>query len=219
MRTVSELAALYRRVTGAFGFDAFAFGFVPGPGASQTFLLLDWPRAWLELYAAQGFAARDAVVAEAARTARPFTWSDLRGRDPEVSRDIFEAAEAFGWRDGFTVPVHGPGEERGVVSLAAPSLDLSPASREGLAAISLIAFERAREFGGFRPRGPDALTARERETLALVAAGFPDAEIGERLGISTATAHFHVEQAKRRLGARTRAHAVALALGRGLLAP
>ena len=192
---------------------------MPDSGAPQTFLLLNWPRGWLELYAAQGFAATDAVVAEAARTTNPFTWTDLRRRDPEASRDIFAAAEAFGWRDGFTVPVHGPGEERGIVSLAAPSLDLSPAAREGLAAVSLIAFERAREFGGFRPRGPYALTIRERETLALVAEGLPDAEIGERLGIAAATAHFHVEQAKRRLGARTRAHAVALALGRGLLAP
>jgi DNA-binding CsgD family transcriptional regulator len=37
------------------------------------------------------------------------------------------------------------------------------------------------------------------------------------VGISSATAHFHIEQAKRRLGVRTRVEAVAVGVLNGLI--
>jgi len=62
-----------------------------------------------------------------------------------------------------------------------------------------------------KPDKPPALTRRERDCLALVAQGYSDGGIAARLGIKPVTAHAHIESAKRKLGARTRAHAVALA--------
>lgn len=61
------------------------------------------------------------------------------------------------------------------------------------------------------------LTARERDVLVLVARGCDDAEIGNTLGLTKTTAHSYVERAKRRLGAATRAQAVATALMQGLI--
>ena len=61
------------------------------------------------------------------------------------------------------------------------------------------------------------LTPRERDCLALVAEGLSDGDIGERLGIAQLTAHAHVENAKRKLGAKTRAQAVARLYSLGLL--
>lgn len=55
------------------------------------------------------------------------------------------------------------------------------------------------------------LTERESQVLDLIAAGLSDREIGERLGISSSTASVHVRHARLKLGARNRAHAVALA--------
>jgi len=66
------------------------------------------------------------------------------------------------------------------------------------------------------PRRP---TAREREVLALLATGATDAEIADLLGLSPATVQTHVRNAKTKLGARTRAQAVALAVAQGLIAP
>ena len=57
---------------------------------------------------------------------------------------------------------------------------------------------------------PTHLTDRQEEALLLVARGFTDAGIGLQMGISTLTAKEHVLNAKRALGARTRAHAVVL---------
>ncbi len=60
-------------------------------------------------------------------------------------------------------------------------------------------------------------TAREREVLALLAAGATDEQIAEMLGLSPATVQTHVRNAKAKLGARTRAQAVAMALQHGMI--
>ena len=62
-------------------------------------------------------------------------------------------------------------------------------------------------------------TTREREVLALLATGATDVEIADILQLSPATVQTHVRNAKTRLGARTRAQAVALAIAQGIIAP
>ncbi|MFG1924840.1 LuxR C-terminal-related transcriptional regulator [Cryptosporangium sp. NPDC048952] len=56
------------------------------------------------------------------------------------------------------------------------------------------------------------LTAREREVLALVAAGEPTRRIAGQLGISRETVETHVRAGMRKLGARTRTEAATLVL-------
>jgi len=58
---------------------------------------------------------------------------------------------------------------------------------------------------------------REREILALLAAGETDNQIAERLGVSPATVQTHVRNVKTKLGARTRAQAVAKAIAQNLI--
>jgi len=63
----------------------------------------------------------------------------------------------------------------------------------------------------------DLLTNREREVMALVAAGLSNDEIAERLFVSTATAKTHVNRAMSKLGARDRAQLVVFAYESGLV--
>jgi DNA-binding CsgD family transcriptional regulator len=59
------------------------------------------------------------------------------------------------------------------------------------------------------------LTDREREVMTLVASGLQSGDIAERLFLSPETVKSHVHNALAKLGAHTRAHAVAIALVTG----
>jgi DNA-binding NarL/FixJ family response regulator len=61
-----------------------------------------------------------------------------------------------------------------------------------------------------RKTEPSHLTERQSRIVELIACGWSDGEIALELGIDATTVREHVSGAKRRLGARSRPHAVAL---------
>jgi len=63
----------------------------------------------------------------------------------------------------------------------------------------------------------DLLTARELEILRMVAAGATNREVGEHMFLSVDTVKSHLETIYRKLGVSDRAHAVAVAMRKGLL--
>ena len=67
------------------------------------------------------------------------------------------------------------------------------------------------------PVAPDALTARQREVVALIAEGLTNAEIGQRLGVTPGTAANHVDAVLRRLRASGRVQAAVWAIAHGLV--
>jgi DNA-binding NarL/FixJ family response regulator len=83
----------------------------------------------------------------------------------------------------------------------------------------LIAEFTARPRPGAPPVELSALTDREREVMALAAAGLSNEEIAERLVVSPATARTHVSRAMVKLGARDRAQLVVFAYESGLVTP
>lgn len=64
---------------------------------------------------------------------------------------------------------------------------------------------------------PDALTARQKEVLNLIATGLLNKEIADRLYISERTVKFHVSEVLAKLGAGNRTEAVAIATEKGLI--
>lgn len=62
-----------------------------------------------------------------------------------------------------------------------------------------------------------SLTLRERQVLQALFAGFTNRQIGAELGVTERTAGFHISGLLAKLGAKTRAEAVAVALSRGLI--
>ena len=128
-------------------------------------------------------------------------------------RDWSAAADAFGavgWTYDRAVMLSLLDEEEALVE----SIEIA----RGLGAEPLTGrvTRRMRELGLRIPKGPReatranpaGLTARQLEVLELVAQGLTNAEIAERLVVSTRTAEHHVAAVLTKLGARSRREAV-----------
>jgi PAS domain S-box-containing protein len=86
--------------------------------------------------------------------------------------------------------------------------------------VLFVAMSTSRWGAHFRRAVPSAqgtagLSQRERQVLALVAAGESGPEIADELHISHDTVRTHVRNAMAKLGARSRAHLVAKAIAEG----
>jgi PAS domain S-box-containing protein len=152
------------------------------------------------------------------RTIDDFTPPKERKRLEEVWAAFLAAGGAEGWYrlyipDRGSVPV-----EFSATANVLPARHLSvfiPAAG--------VADEQARNLTQERAWAPvmkegDArmqLTEREREIMTLVASGLQSGDIAESLFISPETVKSHVHNALEKLGANTRAHAVAIALVSG----
>jgi DNA-binding NarL/FixJ family response regulator len=131
----------------------------------------------------------------------------------ELDEYIFEAIRAGA--SGFLVKDTDPADLiRAVREAAHGEALLSPGVTRRLIEEFAV---RAREP---RPaQDMDALTAREREVVTLVAAGLSNEEIAARLFVSPTTAKTHVSRAMGKVGARDRAQLVVFAYETGLVRP
>lgn len=65
--------------------------------------------------------------------------------------------------------------------------------------------------------GDEDLTTRELEVLGLIRDGYRNKQIASRLAVAETTVNFHIKNLIGKLGANDRAHAVAIAIRRGVL--
>jgi len=223
-RPAAECASDFLSAIRQMGFAGGACGAWVGVGQNRKnrFFFIDWPKDWLEFYEKNGFVEHDIMPIEARRRVGPFWFSDIFGRFKltERQKQLYEAAFAYGWNDAFAVPIHGPGSMQGLVSMATrEALSLNVMDCAILEMMARAVWERCRMSEGFGIFDSDRvrLSPREVECLAWAAAGKSDSDIAILVGIKPATVHFHIEEAKRRLGAKTRTEAVAVGVLHGLI--
>jgi len=131
----------------------------------------------------------------------------------ELDEYVFEALRAGA--SGFLVKDTEPTELLQAVRAAARGDSLlSPGVTR-----RLIAEFVARPPIRHRPPALEILTNREREVMALVAAGLNNDEIATQLQISHGTIKTHVSRSMSKLGARDRAQLVVFAYESGLVEP
>lgn len=103
--------------------------------------------------------------------------------------------------------------------IAREKLALTAQDRAILEIMGRTVHERCRATHGFGlpTTAAPKLTPREIQCMKWVAVGKSDWEVGQLLTISGATAHFHIENAKKKLEKSTRTEAVAALLVHGLI--
>jgi DNA-binding NarL/FixJ family response regulator len=148
---------------------------------------------------ASGFLVKDVEPEELLQAVRVVARGDAL-LAPSVTRSLIAAftAKGAGPGNGPTVPARIPGGARAATGAG-------PGARP-----------RAEPHV---PPGLASLTDREREVVALVAAGLSNDEIAARLVVSPLTAKTHVSRSMTKLAARDRAQLVVLAYTHGLASP
>ncbi|MBI1217454.1 MAG: hypothetical protein GC186_02810 [Rhodobacteraceae bacterium] len=208
--SIDALAAVFVAAIAPFGFTACACGaYLPAArGPEPHFFFQHWPAAWTALYTRRNFHAADFSVAEARRRLVPFTWVDVRAQRTlsRAEQDVWDTVNAWGWSDGLSIPIHGPGGYFGLVAMAGTRAP-SAAEQDQLHLLALRMHDRCRVLTGLATfsEPEQTLTTRELECLRWVAAGKTDWEIARIVGLSRETAKTHVDAGRRKLGAATRA--------------
>jgi LuxR family quorum sensing-dependent transcriptional regulator len=171
---------------------------------------------WAERYQSQQYSIDDPVVAAACRLTGAFTLGEVTGPSREGAA-ILADSRKHGLFDGLVTPIRAEYDEVGFVLLGTDhQLDLADYERFLLQGICET-YARAGLALTPRPAVPQPLTRRESECLRWVAVGRSDPQIGMILGLSPNTVHAHVEAAKTKLDANSRAQLVLRAVMAGIL--
>jgi DNA-binding NarL/FixJ family response regulator len=124
---------------------------------------------------------------------------------------------------GIGIVAHGPHAQHHAAAEAIKAgatayvVKSSPVEALHRAVDAAVESERFIDPAAGRPRGTPALTGRQRQILQLYADGQSTARVAKRLGLSAETVRTHTKAILSRLGARDRAHAVAIALRSNLI--
>jgi LuxR family transcriptional activator of conjugal transfer of Ti plasmids len=216
------------RVLTAFGFDRYScwrwnrMVRAQNPAVLSSKDLAEWDAHWL----AQGYQDIDPVGQLAFTGAPSFTWSHARswarqsqGQTSKLEEKLWGEARENGMGDGMISRAMGPGGHTLMVRMTTPDRFIRPADRPMLDSVAIIFCNlllRLQEREADR-KTDGILTQREEECLRWASRGLVDPEIAEQLGISIKTVAFHMENAKRKLGAKTRLAAYRCAQELGLM--
>lgn len=219
--SLESLHALLDAIVRNFGFQYYALGHHVNVVQGNLVQIGNYPEAWMATVHAREYISDDPVLRACQTSAVGFRWSEV-SRLIELSarqKEILARAGRAGMGDGFTVPIHIPGECAGSCSFAhSPERTLNEAVLPAAHYIGCFAFEAARRLvrkPGSRPRTlvpGEAMTPRQLDCVLLVARGKSDWETAKLLGLSQDTVHQHVESAKRKYGVATRTQLVIRAL-------
>lgn len=213
--SIPEVGVAFMQAIASHGFTVCACGaFLPADsGPEPHFFFQNWPAEWIALYMKRNFVGVDFGVAEARRRIAPFTWAEAKAERTlsRAERDLWQEVENWGWPDGFSVPIHGPGGYFGLVTMGGKVKEFTRELRTELHIMAFQTHERCRALNGVKAVAdlPASLSPRELECMRWVAAGKTDLDIAAIMGLSGTTIKSHIDNARRKLGAQTRPQAVA----------
>lgn len=213
------LAAL-QLLAGELGFEWCAYLDAYGTDVRG---ISDYPAAWIDHYLQQEFSIIDPVVRTAKELGHPFVWSVdvMPTRVSKAQTSFMGQAADFGIRSGLSIPIPSGFRHTAMLTLASPketsdSRDFSELGITRDAAIYLHAFAKIRAHAVLD--GPDfRLSPQETKVLAWCKRGFCAADIAELMGLKEPSVRFHMQGARRKLGANNIQQAIGTATDHRLI--
>jgi LuxR family transcriptional regulator, quorum-sensing system regulator BjaR1 len=201
------------------GVTHFAIVEIAGIPSGPPHLLNNYPRAWGERYLKYRYEFADPIARAMTSGIMVDRWAKLRSSLNRATKGwkILHEAKEFGLGDGWAIPLPSSDGSLVVATYAGARVDDDPKIKLMLRILSMFVNAKLTYL---RERPADnnvRLTAREIDALRYAAYGRNDAEISALLGISEATVHMHIENAKRKLGVQKRIAAVVEAIRRRLV--
>lgn len=145
-----------------------------------------------------------------------YRFSDFAPRRGRQFGAYWEALGEAGIEEALCATSYGPGGLIASLHLGFAGRDFAPDEGLAIQMAGLVLTERLMSLAE-PPAEEVTLTPRERDCLGFVADGKTDWEISVILGVSEATARFHVDNARRKLGTVSRAQAVARLVNQRLI--
>ena len=218
-REIAELDKIFIARIECLGYENAGYLRVFGEGRfhTATYLFGRTAPGWAERYQNKRYSIDDPVVVATCRSTGAFTLDEVAAPSREGA-PILADSRTYGLFDGLCAPIRAGYDEVGFVLLGTDHLlELTDYERFLLQGMC-DAYARAGLallFSGHAD--PPSLTRREIECLRWVAVGRSDPQIGMILGLSPNTVHAHVEAAKTKLDANSRAQLVLRAVMAGIL--
>lgn len=162
----------------------------------------------------------DPILTYALRSKSAFGWREAYNHADRYGRRTMDRAAETGLQNGYVVPIFGPKQPIGMVSLALEHSISDPNIRATIEIPIIHAYGKLLTFlDPVKLPQTAMLTSREVDVLHYVAAGKTNWEIGVILNISENTVKKIIKHILRKYGTSSRTHAVALAIRQGLLLP
>lgn len=222
--TVSRAIDLFQTAVEPFGIELYRTAAVANVerGLVEAATVSNWSAEWESFYMGAKAFSFDPIVEGVVKGGAGFFWHELQWTPTPVRRRFMADAAEVGLVDGFIAVRSAPGELKAVVSMASsrPLMDWSPVERGVVTFVANALISRVLHLRDVQ-LAPEvvALSDREKDILRHAAIGRPDKQIALALDCAHDTVRAHWRSIRRKLVASDRAHAVAVAIWSGQIAP
>ena len=215
--SVDNLNAILNSTLKNLGFNEWAYQYKNE--TSTAFVLGDFPPEWVDYYLDSNFSEIDPIILDGQRQATAFQWSELISRLQlaDCQKSFMNEARDVGLADGVGVPVNHSNQKNAMLTMVTGETtnNLNKTFKHLQAEIHLITLiyhQYVQDIMQQETFVQVALTQREKEVLKWASLGKTSWETSAILNISERTVNFHIENARKKLSASSKQHAVIKAL-------
>jgi LuxR family quorum-sensing system transcriptional regulator CciR len=170
----------------ALGFCYYAFIQSNSGRSIDGLLLQDYPDSWIKLQSDTYGFAQSPILQLASQTATPFEWCELPAlMTMTQGHSVYlRLATAHGLGQGYTVPIHAPGEASALVSFVSPAdWTIDPSSFPFAVYVAARAFSAGSRIRRAAAEQHPRLSDSDAKVITLVCRGHSKRCIAQKLGI------------------------------------